>query len=197
VKQRTRKIVVLSSLVGVLTLTSALLLALAPPPLKGESTYDNLWADAAGGQPAGDLVDALFQTKVPARLGHWKYIYIHQSGVAIGVGAGMADHFIIGNGRGRPDGEIQMTQRWNSQVAAGAPAGAKSIDPACVSICLIGNLDKTAPTAEQVRKLTQLVSALQSQLALGGDKVFMMDNPGSAGIGRMFPAAGLRQQILP
>jgi hypothetical protein len=109
----------------------------------------------------------------------------------------MADHFIIGNGRGRPDGEIQMTQRWNMQVAAGAPAGAKSIDPACVSICLIGNLDKAAPTAEQVRKLTRLVSALQSQLALGGDKVFMMDNPGSAGIGRMFPVADLRQQILP
>jgi hypothetical protein len=202
VKKPQRKLVVLSSLVGILTLTSALLLALAPPPLSGladakVAAYDNLWA-AETPDNSGNLVDTLFQTRVPARLERWTSIYIHHSGAPYGSAAALGDHFVIGNGHGSPDGQIQMTQRWNNQLSAGAPRGAASIDPACISICLIGDFNSSAPTATQQRRAAELVSALQSQLSIGGDKVFILDSsPTPAGIGRLFPIAQLRAQILP
>lgn len=185
------------SLVGVLTLTSALLLALAPPPLTGQASYDHLWAAQADAN-GGNLIDAIFQTHVAARLGRWTCIYIHQSGSLIGSAAGLGDHFVVGDGHGLPDGQIEMTQRWNNQLSAAAPAGASSIDSACVSICLIGDFNAAAPTAAQTHRIVELVSALQGQLGIGGDRVFLLDNsPTPAGAGRLFPVASLRQQILP
>jgi N-acetylmuramoyl-L-alanine amidase len=202
-KHPQRKIVVLASLVTVMTLTSALLLALAPPPLTAQTSFDNLWAaDQDGGR---DLVDAIFQTRVPARQDHWKYIYIHQSAspwdnaqMLAASPAGLGDHFVIGDGYGSADGEIQLTQRWNNQSAPATPAGAQSIDPNCISICLIGDFNSAKPTAAQLRRLVELVSALQSQFAIGGDRVFLLDSsPGPAGIGKCFPLASIRQQLLP
>jgi hypothetical protein len=197
-KNPTRKVIFLAGLMGVLTLTSALLLALAPPPLTNETSYDNLWAaDTSNG--GGDLTDAIFATHVPARQGKWKYIYIHDSGksaATVAIGAG--DHFVIAAGKDRPDGQIVMTQRWNNQTPAAAPAGVQTIDPDCISICVRGDFDAAKPTVEQVRRVTELVSTLQSQLGIGGDRVFLLDSAaGPAGIGRQFPAASLRQQIFP
>src|ERR1700722_4024706 len=61
-----RKLIVLTSLVTVLTVTSALLLALAPPPLAAQTPYDSLSAEDSVGN-ASDLIDAIFNTRVPAR----------------------------------------------------------------------------------------------------------------------------------
>jgi hypothetical protein len=201
-KNPQRKVIVLASLMGVLTLTSALLLALAPPPLSGEASYDNLWAaDNSGGGMNTDLTSAIFATHVPARQGKWKYIYVHESGrtsTAAGAAVGAGDHFLIAAGKDRPDGQIVMTQRWNNQTSAAAPAGVQTIDPDCISICVRGDFDAVGPTATQVRRVTELVSTLQSQFGIGGDKVFLLDTAtGPAGVGRHFPAASLRQQIFP
>jgi N-acetylmuramoyl-L-alanine amidase len=184
---------VLSSLFAALTLTSGLLLALAPPPLVGEAPFDNLWA-----AERAEGMDAVFKTHVTAKPGQWQYIFIHQSGQPSGREADLTNHFVIGNGRGWEDGQIQMTKRWNEQLPAEAPPGAKSIDPSCITIDLVGNLDQQSPTPMQLRRLAQLVSILQSQLGIGGDKVVMVQAPGSAaGIGNHFPESSLRQQLLP
>jgi hypothetical protein len=197
VKKSQRKIVVLTSLVGVLTATSALLLALAPPPISGESTYDNLWA--ADGQASRQLTDAVFNTRVPVRQGAWKFIYLHHSDTASGNAMTLAgDHFVIGNGYGLEDGQIQLSQRWNNQLGATPPAGLASIDPACISICLVGDFNAADPTTAQLRRAAQLVTALQAQLAIGGDKVVIItDADAAAAIGSHFPQSQLRQQILP
>jgi len=197
-------VIVLSSLVAVLTATSALLLALAPPPLSGQRSFDSLSAQDSGGSPS-DLVGTLFNTRIPANPQRWKYIYVHQTGTASGSAftlasapGGLGDHFVIGNGHGCPDGQIQMTQRWLNQASATAPAGVASIDPACISIGIVGNFNFAAPTAAQVRRLVQLVSALQSQLDIGADKLVLIDGTsGPAGAGKFFPEDYLRQQILP
>ena len=174
---------VLASLAGLLTLTSALLLALSPPPISGESAINNLWAaDAADGN------------------GHWKFIYVHESNTPAGSAGQLAhDHFLIGNGAGFADGQIQIGQRWNNQTAAVAPAGVQSIDPDCISICVVGNFDATAPTTAQVRRLSQLIATLQGQLGIGADKVYLPDDASraAAGVGKNFPVATVRQQILP
>ena len=95
-------------------------------------------------------------------------------------------------------GEIQVGQRWNRQMSATPPPGANGIDPNCISICLIGDFDRTVPTPTQVRRLAQLVATLQSRLGISGSAVMVVNQPQSpAGAGRYFPVTALREQLLP
>jgi N-acetyl-anhydromuramyl-L-alanine amidase AmpD len=200
--QANRKVAVFVSLVATVALTSLLLLALATPPLTG-SAWRNLFA-----VDAPESLDAIFQTQVPAAPGRWRYIYVHHSrttggdAVSLSTPTGdnplaFSDHFIIGNGDGCVDGEVQMTQAWNHQEGIrNTPPGAK-LSSACVSICLIGDFSRTRPTAAQQRRLTQLVQALQARLHIPAEAVFThpeVDSP--AGIGHAFPASDFRQQLL-
>ena len=73
-----RKIVVLTSLVAMLTLASAILLLLAPPPLAAEG-FNSLSAT-----DHGPFLDGIFKTAVAAKGDQWKFIYIHHSATAGG-----------------------------------------------------------------------------------------------------------------
>jgi hypothetical protein len=188
----------MTSLVTLLTLTSALLLALAPPPLAAEN-YDSL---SAGMKT--QYLDDVFKTAVAAHANQWKYIYIHHSQTAAGDSTslaipkqGVADHFILGNGNGCQDGEIQMSPRWDQQQSAAAPAGVDDISPDCISICVVGDFDKTMPTSTQLNRLTALVTTLQSQLRIAGDHIVILNQPGqSSGLGKYFPTTAFKSQIL-
>jgi hypothetical protein len=189
-----RKVVVASSLLGVLALTSALLLALEPNQMRPESPAPAMFATAG---PALD-------TKVPVSIGRWRYIYIHQSGSPRGNAAslatpeGVGDHFVIGNGEGAPDGEVEIGDRWTNQQAPLPPAGANSIDPNCISICLVGDFHQNLPTPTQLQKLQQLVATLQAKYHIGPDNVWMVAEQGgnrSVEIGRYFPVSAFRGQL--
>jgi hypothetical protein len=198
-KKSQRKLIVFSTLLGVLTLTSALLMALAPAPIVADAATSLFAVDAPSS------LDAIFNTRSPLPAGRWKYIYIHHSrtpaGNAITLGqptGGLGDHFVIGNGDGCEDGEIQISQRWNQQQAPLPPAGATSIDNGCISICIVGDFDQTVPTQTQLRRVGQLVSALQGQLHISNDSVLLKEvSKTPAGIGRYFPKAVFRSQLLP
>lgn len=194
-----RKFVVFASLVAALTLTSALLLALAPDSLRPDASRSLL----ATGEPQS--LDVLFDTAAPLQQGRWKYIFIHQShtdsGDALSLAqtpAGVPDHFVIGNGQGCQDGEIQITQRWAQQNPPGDIDGLPPAQPNFVSICLVGDFDRYPPTAPQQRRLVQLVTALQRQLDIPRKNVvFPVNQVGIAGIGRNFPHDDLAAQLLP
>lgn len=195
---RKRSFIVVVTLIGVLTATSALLLALSRPPL----TPDAASTLYAVGAP--DSLDVIFQTKVPATPTRWSHIYIHHSRTNAGsamslsqANSGLADHFVIGNGEGCGDGEIQVGQRWNQQLSAGQFTEAE-IDPACISICVIGDFDHSLPTSAQMRHLTLLVNTLQSRLKIPSNRVLMFDQNGSsAAIGDYFPAKAFQTRLLP
>jgi hypothetical protein len=199
VKKAHRKLIVFSTLLGVLSLTSALLMALAPAPLVPDAATSLFAVD----EPRS--MDVIFETKAPLIAGRWKYVYIHHTqtpaGNAMTLGHatdGMGDHFLIGNGDGLLDGEIQIGQRWNQQQVALPPGGAKAIDAACISIGLVGDFDKTVPTPTQLRRLSQLVGALQGELHVVKNDVLVIESPKSAaGIGRYFPKSAFRNQLLP
>jgi N-acetylmuramoyl-L-alanine amidase len=192
-----RKAVVLGGMAAFLILTSALLLVLAPPPLTPLDTLSA--ADHA------DFLGAVFKTAVPTQTEQWKYIFIHQSATPSGNAAtlatplsGLCDHFVIGNGDGCQDGEIQMGARWNSQQPAAAQPGVDKMDPACISICVVGDFDNAMPTPTQLRRLAQLVGTLQTQLRIHADNVVMLpQSASSSGIGRFFPVTAFRDQIQP
>jgi hypothetical protein len=176
-----------------------LLLVLSPAPLV-QGAASSLFA-----VDGGESLDRIFQTRVTPRRGQWKYIYIHHSktagGNATSLGQnsrGLADHFVIGNGDGCRDGEIQMGYRWNQQLPASPPPGARSIDPSWISICVVGDFDHTAPTQMQLRHLALLTSTLQAQFQMTGQQVVLIDQPGSAtGMGRRFPSASFRGSVQP
>ena len=199
-KNANRKILVFAGLVGTLTLTSALLLALAPAPLTADSATSLFAVDAPSS------LDVVFETRAPSTLvGRWKYIYVHHSTTPAGNAATLAqtyrlaDHFVIGNGDGCVDGEIQITQAWNRQDSIGTPPpGVSQIDPTCISICVVGDFDHSRPTPTQQRRLAQLVGTLQSKLHIPASHVLTIDQPSSpAGIGHSFPIDAFRSQILP
>ena len=198
-KNTHRRVIVLSTLITVLTLTSALLLALAPAPLTADASSSLFAIDAP------QTMDAVFQTDSPVRTARWRYIYVHHSRTTSGNAMtlatnanGMNDHFVIGNGDGCMDGEIQIGQRWNKQLSAAPPAGAREIDPDCISICLVGDFDRSVPTPTQLRRLQQLTTALQSRLRISGKNVLLIDQSNAvAASGRYFPATVFRDQLLP
>src|SRR5437870_2393605 len=105
VKKSHRKFVVFTTLIGVLTLTSALLLALAPAPLTPDAAASLLAIDSP------DSMDVIFNIKPQPGSTPWKYIYIHHSRTPSGNSLTVAqptgvlgDHFVIGNGDGAVDG---------------------------------------------------------------------------------------------
>ena len=179
--------------------TAACLLALAPAPLTPMAS-SSLFAIEAP-----QSMDVVFQTDSPVRTARWKYIYVHHSRTVAGNAAtlantteGVGDHFVIGNGDGCLDGEIQIGQRWNKQLTAAPPAGAREIDPDCISICLVGDFDRGVPTPIQLHRLEQLTLALQSRLRIPARNVLLMDQLASpAGSGRYFPTSAFREQLLP
>src|SRR5688572_25883270 len=110
---RRRRVMVAGGLVATLTITSALLLAMQPAPLGLES------AKSLMSLSTPREVDALFQTSTPLQAKRWKYVYIHHAGAPSPAAAGEsnggpADHFVIGNGVGAGDGEIQVGPRWDT-----------------------------------------------------------------------------------
>jgi hypothetical protein len=193
-----RKFVVFASLVGALTGTSALLLALAPASLAPDAAKSLL----AVGSPQS--LDALLDTPIPLQAGRWNSIYIHQSRTPGGStatlaasAAGLADHFVICNGKGGADGEVQISQRWTQQSPAGVTAGLQRIEGDCISICLIGDFNRNAPTPAQQQRLSDLVLTLQRNLRISAKNLILIpDAPDAAGIGRAFPMASFESRTI-
>ncbi len=175
---------------GILTLVSIGFLVFAPAPLKLTSLL------------AIEPLDRIFRTEVGVTNSRWQSIYIHQSKTVTGDAqtlpadsAGLNDHFVIGNGEGADDGEILISPRWHKQAAA-IPNGA-SFDPNSVCICLVGDLDETAPSTAQVRRLGELVRTLQSRFRIPAQRILIRDvKDDPAGLGERFPRAEFGRDVL-
>jgi len=190
-------VLVVAGLLSSLVLTSVFLLVMRPQPLSPGAR--SLFAvDVA--EPR-DQMQWIFRTLAsePAR---WSRIHIRHSATrrgnaqSLGGHSGdMGDHFLIGNGDGLPDGAIQIGLRWDRQLPAELPW--RGIDSATISICLVGDFDKSAPTALQVQRLEQLIHALQRQYGIPAGAVVAQQRPGPEGIGRQFPATIFASRLLP
>lgn len=103
----------------------------------------------------------------------WKTIVLHHSAVDRGNAAqydgdhrrrgmknGLAYHFVIGNGRGSPDGAIEVGSRWRRQLQGGH-VSKDHVNRIAIGICLVGNFEKTSPTRSQLGALNTLIAYLQ------------------------------------
>ncbi len=169
------------------------------PPSSAERTALRLKVQSMADDPI-DLVQP------PKAQRPWRYVVLHHSAKPTGGHDqldrehrenhnlnGCGYHFVIGNGSESPDGQIEVTRRWSEQKS-GAYCNDLSHPQANeygISICLIGDLDKSPPTAKQVETARLLVDYLQQRYAITADRVGthgMLANAGTACPGRQFPA---------
>lgn len=108
---------------------------------------------------------------------------------------GIGYHFLIGNGTGMSDGQIQPTFRWKQQIH-GAHSGSVVHNANGIGVCLIGNFENHAPTIKQMKAITTLVKALTQQykiparLVIGHNTVKPTACPG-----KNFPLQEVRNSV--
>ncbi|HUQ72724.1 MAG TPA: peptidoglycan recognition family protein [Planctomycetaceae bacterium] len=143
----------------------------------------------------------------------WKYIVLHHTASSTGSvesihnthlknkdnngrpWQGIGYHFVIGNGRGMNDGDIEPTFRWRRQIA-GAHAGVDEYNQRGIGIVLVGNFDEGPPTDRQLAAVKRLVSELARRHEItpsnivGHGDVRATECPG-----RHFPLADVRALV--
>jgi hypothetical protein len=85
---------------------------------------------------------------------------------------GIGYHFVIGNGDGMSDGVIEPTFRWRTQIQ-GAHAGStnKDYNERGIGICLVGNFEKSPPTAAQRKSVKLLVQTLRAEYKIPSSSI--------------------------
>jgi len=203
----TRRRIVWLSLAVSMSLVGSVLLALEgrpAPRLDGLALSMPVGAEG----PAG--IESVFRTRADLEGRRWRGIVIHDSGEAFGSPAsiarqheqrglvGMGHHFLICNGAGAPDGEVHVGFRWLDQLPGAHTAGpeAEVYNQQYIGICLIGDGDRRGFTDAQMRRLIELVAALQRKLDIPVENIRLhRDVAGVSSPGRLFPEAAFRRRL--
>ncbi len=106
----------------------------------------------------------------PDRRVPWRTITIHHSATRYGNGKvfdryhrkrgmnGLFYHFLIGNGNGLDDGQIEVGWRWKQQAEVNRPQD--------IQICLVGNFTRQQVTARQYESLKRLIAVLRRRYGI-------------------------------
>jgi len=176
-----------------------LLLWIALPPSRGDAAPES--------RPgAGALRERLCEG-VRIEPGRWRMIVIHHSATHGGNAArfhdyhlyergwdgGLGYHFVIGNGHGSGDGEVEIGRRWLEQAWG---VHARGYNVGSIGICLVGNFEDAAPTEAQMDALVGLVCCLMDLCGLApGDVRLHGELMATACPGRRFPTAAFRAAL--
>ncbi|MGE5294109.1 MAG: N-acetylmuramoyl-L-alanine amidase [Solirubrobacterales bacterium] len=123
-------------------------------------------------------VDQAVQSKACQTPNRWTSIEIFFSGTKSGSiqqPAGAADmncHFVICNGSGAGDGEIQPTEQWQRQYSL-QPGRTWQGSGKTIRVCLIGDGARTMPTDYQLKRLEMLLEVLCRKFHIPADSVFL------------------------
>jgi N-acetyl-anhydromuramyl-L-alanine amidase AmpD len=108
---------------------------------------------------------------------------------------GLAYHFVIGNGLDAKDGKIEIGPRWLKQLKGGH-VHREEINEAGIGICLVGNLEETKPTRNQMLALQELIEYLRSEVVGKGIRFAVhreIDPNHTVCPGRHFPVTKLHR----
>jgi hypothetical protein len=150
------------------------LYAAAPPP-----------APAPTWHPRSTPSDSVPAAWIPrTRANQWTWIIVHHSDSDYGSAAiidkwhrdrgfdELGYHFVIGNGTNSGDGQIEVGPRWSKQKwGAHDNALDNRYNEHGIGICLVGDFNKTRPTAAQRRSLTRLILYLMRTYEITPDHV--------------------------
>ena len=160
-----------------------------------------------------DPITASNPWKPAAELREWDYIVLHHTASESGSVESIHDehlkrkdkngngwlgigyHFVIGNGNGMDDGEIEPTFRWRQQLQ-GAHAGVANYNQHGIGIVLIGNFEKSPPTDAQAASVKRLVGVLKREYSIASSKIVgHSDVKATECPGKLFPISEVRDGI--
>ena len=150
--------------------------------------------------------------KVDVDENEWKYVVLHHSATDEGNARrfdryhrekrkwpeGLAYHFVIGNGKGSSNGEIEVGDRWKKQIH-GAHTANMNLNQIAIGICLVGNFEEdNKPTNNQLESLTSLVNYVSKKYKIPESNVIMHNQVaqnGTACPGKNFPYEQLIDKV--
>jgi len=163
------------------------------------------WRGSSPGSPAAPTVSAAPAAADSAGR-DWRYIIIHHSATEAGSAAafdrfhrtrgwgGLAYHFVIDNGRGAPDGLLEVGARWKKQQAGAHTGGQGGLYNAHgIGICLVGNFMTQRPTRAQLRSMETLVTKLMTEHDIPASRV--MGHRDAKGASTLCPGRFLSESI--
>lgn len=147
------------------------------PSLPSTPSYAALLERIHRTQPIPAAIEAWTPPTLSPR---WRYIVIHHSGTPSGNAAifhryhledrhwenGLGYHFVIGNGHGSGDGEVEVGTRWKEQLDGAhvrrleAKPETEPLNRQAIGICLVGNFEEDLPTERQIESLKGLLNFL-------------------------------------
>jgi hypothetical protein len=143
----------------------------------------------------------------------WTAIVIHHSGTENGNAAifdkwhregnhweGVGYNFVIGNGTGSSDGQVEVTFRWRQQkTGAHCKTPDNWANESAVGICLVGDFNQTVPTSGQMRSLLKLTRFLQRRYGIPKSRIYGHGTTPGAQItecpGKKFPMAWFKSRL--
>ena len=140
----------------------------------------------------------------------WRYIIIHHSATKRGSAADfdrmhrakgwdeLGYHFVIGNGFGSGDGQIEAGPRWRKQKhgAHSKVSGHPEYNDLGVGICLVGDFSAKKPTRAQMDSLASLVRFLMARYRLPSSRILGHGQLKSTDCpGRYFPYKELLRRV--
>ncbi|MGA2171898.1 MAG: peptidoglycan recognition family protein [Sedimentisphaerales bacterium] len=151
---------------------------------------------------------------VPSRTERaWSAIIIHHSATDAANAAiidkwhrdngwnGIGYDFVIGNGTNSGDGEVEPTYRWRGQLTGAHCGGTPGnwANEEGIGICLVGDFNRTTPTARQMDSLVRLVRFLQQRYGIPKSRIYGHGStPGGHSTdcpGRRFPMSWLKSNL--
>ncbi len=150
-----------------------------PAPASSSSGFFG-WLFGGGSHRSYTYLSAATRAAIdhaPVRRGRWKYIIVHNSGTREGnarifdiyhlrvrhMKNGLAYHFVIGDGHGSGDGQIETGHRWTAQLNGGHVAS-DFLNDISLGICLVGDFNRDLPTKAQIEALQELIEYLRNRV---------------------------------
>jgi len=150
--------------------------------------------------------------RVDVEENRWEYVVLHHSATDEGCANsfdryhreekkwshGLAYHFVIGNGNGSGNGEIEVGDRWEKQIH-GAHTANMDLNRISIGICLVGNFEEdNEPTDNQFKSLTSLVAYFSKRYNIPNSHIVkhsQVIQKGTACPGKNFPYRRLIKEI--
>lgn len=202
-----RSMIVLLSLIGAMTLASALLLVLEPGPMSPRMSVISLRVHTSPGRTEHDLFDT---TPAPDRA-RWSGIVICESGslyesahrladahTRAGLG-GLAYQFVVDTPGADGEGLIQAGLRWRRQLPGAYATGPHRdwYNQHAIGVCLIADSRARRPSDRQMQDLVELVRRLQRHFGIEPHLVRLQAEIDPAlEPGTHFPVGWFRERLL-
>jgi hypothetical protein len=172
---RSREAKVFAALLASMTTGAVLLMALGNnPPSAGAfclDTYNGL-----------DPIGKAIASEAAQRRSRWNRIEVYCSGTEAGNIEQLASlsglgepqdincHFVVCNGLGGDDGQIQPSEKWQRQWSL-VPGRTWHGDKRTIRICVVSNSKVAPPTDFQVKRVEELVEALSRKFDIQPESI--------------------------